>query len=281
MLELKDVTLCAVGSKDRLLTARALEISRGHCNFADSILFSHEPVEGSFRNVKIERPKSMAEYTIFMVKQMNNFISTPFALVTQWDGYVIDPSAWREEFLQYDYIGATWPWKVDNMKVGNGGFSLRSKRLLEIMSEPWFEILPNLGEDELICRAYRGTLEQKHQIRFAPPAVAERFSYERGIPEGPTFGFHGFFNFWREVPDADLIKMIPLIPPGDLQHIHSPQLLFMYYQCRRWKPLRALYAAWRANYTMNEVRDIILKALPPEVCARCLEVWEQLLVANS
>ena len=173
MLELKDVTLCAVGSNDRLLAARALEISNSHCKFADSILFSHEPVQGSFRNVKIPLPKSMAEYNAFLLKELHKLVETPFVLVTQWDGYVIHPSAWREEFLQYDYIGATWAFRVDQMMVGNGGFSLRSKRLLQTVAQPWFQLLPGAAEDDLICRNYRPILEQQHQIRFAPPQLAE------------------------------------------------------------------------------------------------------------
>src|ERR1700687_3454326 len=43
---------------------------------------------------------------------------------------LITPAAWREEFLGCDYIGAQWFWHDDAMRVGNGGFSLRSRKLL-------------------------------------------------------------------------------------------------------------------------------------------------------
>jgi hypothetical protein len=218
----------------------------------------------------------MAEYTAFMIKQLGSLISTDFALVTQWDGYVINPAAWRDEFLQYDYIGAVWPWKPDQFKVGNGGFSLRSRKLLAITAEPWFALLPNLGEDELICRVYRPILEERN-IRFAPPEVAERFAYERSIPQSPTFGFHGMFNFWREVSDTDLVKMIPLMPRSLFHHHHCVELVLCYYELRRWTPLRALYSAWRAHDSFQEVQSVFTSALPGDALTPCLNACESLI----
>jgi hypothetical protein len=276
LIDLSNVTLCAVGSNDRVLAARALEICRAQCNFADSILFSHEPVPGSFRNVKINRPQSMTAYTAFMLKELHKFITTDFVLVTQWDGYVVNPGAWRSEFLQYDYIGATWPWKEDNLKVGNGGFSLRSKRLLDVVAQPWFDLLPNLGEDELICRVYRPILENQLGIRFAPPEVADRFAYERAVHLVPTFGFHGMFNFWREVPDADLIQMIPHMPLSAFHHVHCAELTATYYVTQRWRPLRALYSAWRSHHSLEDIRNLIAPAIPPEFLPHFIQTCESL-----
>ena len=70
-------------------------------------------------------------------------------LVIQDDGHIVNPSLWDEEFLKYDYIGLPWPfedsWIEKQLKeqrpiirkvypknrVGNGGFSLRSRKFLE------------------------------------------------------------------------------------------------------------------------------------------------------
>jgi hypothetical protein len=276
-VELNDITLCALDSQCRPLAARALEISSAHCKFADSILFSDQPVDGSFRNVKVDPLASLAAYTSFLLKEMHKLIRSPFVLVTQWDGYVVDPGCWQNEFLQYDYIGATWPWRTDHVKVGNGGFSLRSKRLLEAISQPGFELRPDVNEDELICCIYRPVLEQKFQIRFAPPEVADRFSYERSTPQAPTFGFHGMFNFWREVSDTELIQMIPLMPPSILHHSCCAQLTVSYYYSRRWRPLRALYTAWRSRASVDDVRQILFPVIPAEFAAHCLQTCESLL----
>jgi hypothetical protein len=71
--------------------------------------------------------------------------------------------------------------------VGNGGFSLRSTRLLKrIASEdysgdPW--------EDAFICRVINEELKNK-KINFAPIELAARFSVEKGVYTG-QFGWHG------------------------------------------------------------------------------------------
>ncbi|MFM6811478.1 MAG: DUF5672 family protein, partial [Dolichospermum sp.] len=101
-------------------------------------------------------------------KELNSFIETEFCLVTQGDGFIINPQFWSEEFLNYDYIGAPWRKQshlvnsqgqtvnildLNKNRVGNGGFSLRSKRLLELCSELDFDNIQtsSLSEDLIIC----------------------------------------------------------------------------------------------------------------------------------
>jgi len=138
-----------------------------------------------------------------------------------------------------------------------------------------------VNEDELICCVYRPILEQKFQIRFAPTEVADRFSYERSVPQAPTFGFHGMFNFWREVSDADLMQMIPLMPPSMLHHGCCAQLIAAYYFSRRWRPLRALYSAWRSHHSVEDVRPILDLVVPTEFASHCLQTCESLLPATA
>ena len=69
----------------------------------------------------------------------------------------------KDEFLNFDYIGAPWSEKVQvspdlvlDMKenqVGNGGFSLRSHKLAQITSKINFNSLkfPIKSEDVVIC----------------------------------------------------------------------------------------------------------------------------------
>lgn len=116
-------------------------------------------------------------------------------LVFQWDGYVANLNNWTDEFLEYDYIGAPWYWEKQ-YPVGNGGFSLRSHKLLEALVE-LNNIIPfnfNNPEDVTICRDYRDLLETKYEIKFAPLDVAKRFSFETGIADVEPFGFHGVWN---------------------------------------------------------------------------------------
>ena len=84
--------------------------------------------------------KNMKDYSRFMIYNLNEHVDSDFALTIQHDGFIINPNAWRDDFLDYDYIGAPWPWREqgfvtpfgEHISVGNGGFSLRSKKLLEL-----------------------------------------------------------------------------------------------------------------------------------------------------
>jgi hypothetical protein len=93
--------------------------------------------------------------------------------------------------------------------VGNGGFSPRSKKLLDLVAS--WSIPENVIEDDYICRQVRSDLEEAG-IKFAPESVADKFSYEREQPKGKTFGFHGLVNLWRHVEDAEMIRMASLFP---------------------------------------------------------------------
>jgi len=107
---------------------------------------------------------------------------------------------WNDKFLDYDYIGA--PWSQQNQwvesydaRVGNGGFSLRSKRLLEATSK--FSDVPT-HEDLLFTqrRYFRTQVEREFDFKIAPPYIAYQFSQEQifpglNVPIGQSFGFHG------------------------------------------------------------------------------------------
>lgn len=136
------------------------------------------------RVVAIRPVTSIEEYSRFFMKELNDFVDTEFVLVIQYDGFILNPEAWTDDFLEYDYIGAPW-WYRDKKNVGNGVFSLRSKKLLEILQQD-----PHIKrfhpEDHCICRTY-GNYLKEHGIRFAPEKLAARFSIE-GALEHRTLG---------------------------------------------------------------------------------------------
>lgn len=140
--ELRQVTLCAADSIHPALAARALDISAVRCTFADAILFTHEAVPTCARTVLIPRLQSKEDYSTFMVKDLASHVTTPWVLVVQWDGYVLDAAAWSDSFLAFDYIGASWPFHQEGMNVGNGGFSLRSAKLLQALADSRIQLLP-------------------------------------------------------------------------------------------------------------------------------------------
>ena len=143
--------------------------------------------EESIDVIRISADYNLPKYSRFIVKDLNNYINTDFVLVFQSDGFIINPSGWTEDYLNYDYVGAPW-WYGDNNNVGNGGFSLRSKKLLDILSND-DHIKETDPEDHNICRVYGNYL--KHTaIKFAHADLASNFSVESG-EFNSQFGFHG------------------------------------------------------------------------------------------
>ena len=150
-------------------------------------LFTAEDI----RVVKLPSDFSLDDYNKFLIKDLNSYINTDYVLTFQNDGFIANPNSWSDEFLDYDYIGAPW-WYDDDNNVGNGGFSLRSKRLLEVLASDDHidEFAP---EDHVICRVYGDYLKEKHGIKFAPESLASKFSVENGHFDD-QFGFHGKWN---------------------------------------------------------------------------------------
>jgi hypothetical protein len=194
-LSLPKVTLCAATSVNFEATVAALCASMAQVSFGDVILFTDAApasVPAGIRIVAISNLSSVRAYSNFILRELAPHIRTDHCLIVQWDGFVLDSKQWDPEFLDFDYIGAPWPQFGDSHNVGNGGFSLRSTRLLNLCRAADFAV--SHPEDIAIGRANRARLERDHGIRFADRAIAERFAFERTAPAGPTFGFHGVFN---------------------------------------------------------------------------------------
>jgi glycosyltransferase involved in cell wall biosynthesis len=160
--ELPQVTLIGVDSnKERL------QIAEKKCT---------ENIQ--FASVKLLHPEifSKEQYSEFIIKQIYKWVDTTHMLIFQHDGFINNWQAWDNDWLQYDYIGAPWHYN-DGMAVGNGGFSLRSKRLMEIVAH---DLNINIlhPEDHHICRTYRKYLEKTYDIKFAPVEIAEKFAFE-------------------------------------------------------------------------------------------------------
>lgn len=204
-VRIRDTTLCCIDCSNYGLAIRALRLSLAGCEFPRTMLltdrrFDLAPIE----TVIIDSIRSLQEYSEFVIRRLFHYVDTEYVLLIQWDGYVVDPGRWSDEFLLFDYVGARWPHEALHIPaeqaIGNGGFSLRSRTLLKALQDP--RIARIHPEDEAICLTYRRYLEEQHGIAFAPSAIADRFSFEHLSPVEPTFGFHGQINITRFVDDA-------------------------------------------------------------------------------
>lgn len=198
-LALPQVTLCAASSVNVAATLRALETSMAQVDFAACLFFTDAPVTPAHPGitiVPIAPLTSAAAYSDFLLTRMVDHVVTSHCLIAQWDGHVVDAGRWRADFLDHDYIGASWPQFADGHDVGNGGFSLRSARLMALCRDGGFSA--RHPEDVAIGRDNRAWLEGQG-MRFAPRALADRFSAERAGDVAASFGYHGVWHMPRAI----------------------------------------------------------------------------------
>jgi hypothetical protein len=145
MKELYNVTIISVTGVRGKQTLRAIEYSTEKIKFKYKKLLTPENLKSSDVEIIKINPISLEEYSKFIVYDLYKYIDTDYALIIQEDGFIINPDCWTDDFLNYDYIGAPWILPLDDfsyrdafgniVRVGNGGFSLRSKKLLSIADE--------------------------------------------------------------------------------------------------------------------------------------------------
>lgn len=206
-LHLPDVTLFSIDAHNPEGIKRAAEISQRGIEFGDVVVIT----ERLFPGATIQEGRT--NYSKFMIKELTNYFSTSHVLSIHADGYVVNPTAWDDEWLNWDYGGGTWGYK-DGMNVGNGGFSLRSKKLCDILAKDT-KINQYFPEDDKICRTYRRYLEYNYGINFMPEELANRFSIEaygaKAFPKGNHYsGQFGFHSVHVDFSESDIPKDIRL-----------------------------------------------------------------------
>lgn len=200
MLKLPDVTLAVADTVAHELTALALRDCLAKVEFGDVLVASNRGILPGVPHIPVEF-SSLAAADAFRWYGWPKHLRTSHILIIEWDSWVLDPDCWRPEWLGLDYIGALWPWHKHD-RVGNGGFSLRSTRLLQTLAAHPLRFPNWVHEDDVLCRQHRVALECGG-FEWAEDDVARQFSFEREEPRGPTFGFHGAFNFRRVLaPDV-------------------------------------------------------------------------------
>tara|TARA_R100000700_G_scaffold41196_1_gene60427 strand:+ start:1586 stop:2494 length:909 start_codon:yes stop_codon:yes gene_type:complete len=200
-LNLPEVTLAtACWGNDSFLTSAiwAYKEFKDKASFGEKVFFISENInyseykeffeEESIRVEELSAKYNLARYSHFVIKDIYKYVNKDFLMLFQNDGFIDNVSSWDDRFLECDYIGAPW-WYKDENNVGNGGFSIRSKKLLNILAEDDHikEVVP---EDHHICRTYGEYLRETHGIKFASEDLASKFSVEHGSYFS-QFGFHG------------------------------------------------------------------------------------------
>lgn len=267
MLELPDVTLCCVDTRSVPQAFYALRQCMARARFGRVVFLgpepdaSHGPPPEGIDWVTIPALRGIQDYNRIVLKDLAAHIHTSHVLIVQWDGFITHPEMWRPDFLSVDYIGPPWYHGGHPGMVGNGGFSLRSKRLLDALAS-----MENLDttepEDMVICVQRRAELEREHGIRFAPLDMAQAFGCEYGKYR-PSFGFHGMHNFAHVMDERALKDWLAVCPRDILVHKHARKLVKALVRASRNPEARSLLArrsellGWTSDQTLLYLRTFL------------------------
>lgn len=205
-IQLPSVTLLILDCINPQRANDVLTICTNKVDFGAVKLLTHEDIDSPYL-VKIPVIKEdnnqigIQVYSVFCMTELYKYIDTEHVLIVQRDGFVLNPEAWDIDWLQLDYLA---PLFVQYDIVGSGGFSLRSKKIMEYAASlfpEWdgttahaLEIQKSMGmfEDGVLSMDKRfghfkkGTLEQASRFGHGGNRNSKYFV------ENP-FGFHRTF----------------------------------------------------------------------------------------
>ena len=272
------LTIVAVTGHDRYTQGSVYAIARSYQQLRTRITDLHcllvSPTRPEYLPDYIEhyavQPFSYLEYNLFVLYALADVIHTDYCLTVQNDGWVLNADVWRDEFFAYDFIGAPMtlqlmsvrhhqickiipPHLLDQCQLDtdekvyrpqNGGFSLRSKKLLTAPRtfNIRTEILPpkplagqpakmewrdNVHHEDVVLSVQCREFLEARGLRFAPDDLAAEFSAEDpycnqrwGKNNRLVFGTHtcGYFVLTGE-KQVSLSRAMPLT---DVEIIRLP-----------------------------------------------------------
>lgn len=210
-LQLPTVTLLIYNpDKDSNLSAKVLNFVCSMIDFgAVKHLCSKSPTIECVGETVLVPFGSWEDGQIMQSVLLDKYFETEHLLHVETDGYPVNVHLWDNDFLKYDYVGSPWPTDYTfNNRVGNGGFSLRSKRFTELCYSLKDEYPVGRSSDIWFCQDIYEQIRDR--VKFAPLDLAQKWGFELPIEEHlnwgveNSFGFHGVFS-WHK-PYLDLIQ---------------------------------------------------------------------------
>jgi hypothetical protein len=209
-MKIHGVTLVSVSNKISE-TLASMMLSLQQAEFDEVKFLTHKKIEGwpkEIQFVEIPEIDNYYKYNDFVFRDLGDFINTPFALVVQDDSHILSANLWDEEWKTWDWIGSPWPIRENSfianngerVRVGNGGFSLRSVRMMQLPKKLSLPLTQEQGyahEDGNYCCYYRKEFLYQG-IKYAPVEVAAKFAFENYV--GENLQIKGFFGFHKNMP---------------------------------------------------------------------------------
>lgn len=194
-------------------------------------------------------PLSLDTYNDFLFKHLVNWVNTDHVLSIHYDGFGVNIDEWTDKFLEYDYIGSPTHKKwyplaatlrehgvydllPNEWYTGGGGFSLRSKKLLQALQDPALSVFISdknyqRCEDWNVAVKYKQYLIDEHKIKFAPLDISMKFSTELLSNLNFSFGFHGWDNIPLFLSEEETMFFISNLNKDSLERGHLFTRRFM------------------------------------------------------
>lgn len=210
----RGVTLCCITSKNILFSILSYLLMMRYIKFSECIFLTNLVNYKSMDllrdlNVKVLEigEFNFRDYNIFRVFGIQEYVNSDYVFFVEHDSGIYSPKIWRNEFLDYDYIGAVWRKTVSfynldfdsNALVGNAGFSIMSRKFLDVLikNREFFSIYLDKYSlcDDIFSRSRScNSMLSSNGIVKAPPELAAVFSFESSVPHNEglfdIFGFH-------------------------------------------------------------------------------------------
>ena len=210
------IDLVAISTNKVKETVAAIRYSSKKITFNNILFITNQHVEEDFECILIPKLESVVDYNN-IVLDVNKYVKSEFAMIIQHDGHILNPDSWDNNFLNFDYIGAPWPkdkkWNarwdkypndisskikknIQFNRIGNGGFSLRSKKFLEFSSQFEKNFLKHGVPEDIFLNLVNYELSQDFNINYPTVETAIKFSYETPL-KGVNFSKlkkYQFFN---------------------------------------------------------------------------------------
>jgi hypothetical protein len=241
MIDLSNVTLVTIdGTGNDLNAIKALKYSTKDINFKSVLYLTAGNYKPNFcKTTNIPR-LSVDEYQKFCLTELTNHVDSDYIILIQSDGFIINPNVWDNDFLNYDYIGGPWPIEllrgsykyiklvrdIEHQTqflsknagglVGNGGFTLRSKRLLTYTQKLYKDEYYSIPEDNVISIILRQELENNGLKIPYDVDFASKFSCESKDINGKSYSPDNSFGFHGRLPHPEKINLLNTIKLEEL-----------------------------------------------------------------
>jgi hypothetical protein len=257
------ITLINIGNGNHELMSFSIEKTLSSVPYISDVrIVSNKEIslKRKYSLYKIPNNFGMLDYCDFCVKSMDSVIDTEFVLINQYDGIATNPSAWTDEFLEYDYVGSLShvdhppvqgslqssgfyeDYKNTNWFTCGGGLSLRSKKLLTILAKDdkiktinykdGYDT-PFISEDLVITLLNRDYLEKEHGIKFAPVELGIKFCAEVMTGYTNALGFHGWYNAPLYLTEEECLFFFKRLVKPDYINNTAPMQMCKYHTMMR------------------------------------------------